>query len=322
MGQCYSVVAKLIFKDNDPSRFCEIIRNKLSEMDYGGFSNGKSLAYVKSFLTVAGEKYDPTFTNMNHPFGLFELLTSKDAQGIGEDVWRADFDASYSWENVMCEVFEEALVECECGSFVEIYPDAGFTKYFVRENEIEVLAGKNKYILDGHKWVGKEKDEPIPTQNFSVESVEEKREDKPRTIHPMFNESMRKAAESIAEWMSDEFNVDYYECLADVMEQNPMRIGLAYSTLDGVGGQIDVQVYADLLNVRYVTCMMDWDGDCHYYIDETTMDDFENFVGADFASLIGEHADIDYDGDKWYDRIPSPDGEYDADEEFAKMYSI
>ena len=158
MGQCYSVVAKFIFKNNDSSGFCKIIRDKLSEMDYGGYHYGKSLAYIKSFMTIDGEEYNPKTTNMNHPFGLFKLITDKDAFCLEDEneIWSADFDASYSWESVMCEVFEEALTACESGSFVEIYPDSGYVKYSVGNDEITVTCNGSKYILDGHKWIEEE----------------------------------------------------------------------------------------------------------------------------------------------------------------------
>ena len=104
MGMTYSVEASIKFKNNDPSAFCNCIKEYISE------TNGKSALYQLDNI------------DLDKPFDCFKAATVPDAYADG-DTWYADFDASYGWESVMYDIFEAALEFTENGSSVTIWPD-------------------------------------------------------------------------------------------------------------------------------------------------------------------------------------------------------
>lgn len=100
MGACYTVEAKFIFASTDKVHdFCQYITDTITDR----------------YDSEAIFEDIPTDT----PEGCFRVLTSKKADTDG-DIWFADFDASYSWEAVMLNIFEKALAFCEDGSYVYI----------------------------------------------------------------------------------------------------------------------------------------------------------------------------------------------------------
>ena len=105
MGQCYSVEGKFIFKNNDPSRFCETIREEIAKR------NGKT-AYFDDEI----EKLDLT-----KPFDCFRAVTSVDNSEEQDGVMLADFSASYGWYIVMRQIFNKALTACTSESYARIH---------------------------------------------------------------------------------------------------------------------------------------------------------------------------------------------------------
>lgn len=98
MGQCYSVTAKLRFRDSDPNLFCKIVQDEIAQLsDYATFRQD---------------------CDLTTPEGCFEVLTrNSDCEG---EVWLADFDASYGWEGIMCEVFFKAARGLANDSYINI----------------------------------------------------------------------------------------------------------------------------------------------------------------------------------------------------------
>lgn len=123
MGQCYTVEAKLKFRNNDPAAFCEAIRSEIEKRD------GKS-AYF--YLDSYG--YD-----LASPFDCFRAMTASDAEIMDDGTYSAGFDASYGWEGLMIEVFSKAAWELEEGSYISIWPDFGQDLIEVRHGKVVVL---------------------------------------------------------------------------------------------------------------------------------------------------------------------------------------
>lgn len=116
MGQCYSVYTKLKFKDNDPSQFCKVIADEFDKRNWYKETPGLKLRDLKD------------------PFECFKVLTFDHAEEDSFGEWSADFDASYSWESIMIDIFVKALKVLEDGSYVEIYPDNGKIRIFVKND--------------------------------------------------------------------------------------------------------------------------------------------------------------------------------------------
>lgn len=124
MGQCYSVTAKFIFKNDDPAPFCNAFKDIVDRM------NGVTA------------NFDLSCDSMDTPFGCFNILTGGQAYAEGNeypDIWYSDFDGSYGWEWVMYDVFSAVLKECENGSYVKIWPDSGMTKISVKNGEVKIV---------------------------------------------------------------------------------------------------------------------------------------------------------------------------------------
>lgn len=142
MGQWYTVEANLKFKNGNPDRFCEIIRNEIHNRNE-----------VSALFDLSH--------NLNTPIGCFMTLTSAYLyinQGhndeLGGDVLRiyrienendfpdgilnTDFMASYGWERVIAEIFCESADGLEDGSWINIYPEHGHTFIKVQDGRVSV----------------------------------------------------------------------------------------------------------------------------------------------------------------------------------------
>ncbi len=100
MGQTYSVQAKLMF-DNE-ERDCDF-----------AIAASRMLSDRLKRSVIAMDAWSA-----------FRLLTGGD-QIEREAIWFADFDGTYSWENLMYDAFKEALPYCKDGSYVRVWPDSG-----------------------------------------------------------------------------------------------------------------------------------------------------------------------------------------------------
>ena len=117
MGQTYTVYAKLVFKDDNPKPFCDIIKQEISRRNF-----------------------NRTGCNFDDPFECFKAVTSDNSGECpaAKGVWYSDFDANYGWEAVMYELFEKAIAVLENGSYIEIYPDSGGYRFRVKNGDVFV----------------------------------------------------------------------------------------------------------------------------------------------------------------------------------------
>jgi len=118
MGQCYSVYTNFKFKDNDHSSFCKVIAEEADKRNW------------------YKEDPDLILRDFKDPFECFKILTSDHAEEDSFGEWSADFDASYSWESVMIDIFTKALKVLENGSYVEIFPDEGGIRLIVKNGKV------------------------------------------------------------------------------------------------------------------------------------------------------------------------------------------
>lgn len=106
MGQCYTVIAKMVIDDGNRADFCRAVRSEIeNKKDVFDFGDLKEL-------------------NLDDPFDCFKALTVKTAEQDGDN-YSAEFNNSYGWEYVMVSAFKEVLRTLHSGSFVTIYPDSG-----------------------------------------------------------------------------------------------------------------------------------------------------------------------------------------------------
>ena len=114
MGAVYTVEFDLRFNETGRDRF-----------------NAKLRQYIEEHISNDTPEINTLPDNM-------QALTD-DLKIVHDDVFRftgySDFNACYSWEDIMSDGFEYAMTECEDGSKVRIYPDDG-------GYEIEVHNGK------------------------------------------------------------------------------------------------------------------------------------------------------------------------------------
>ena len=130
MGQCYTVEARLNFKNNDPSAFCTCIANEITAR------NGVSAIF------------DLSRGKLDDPFGCFKILTAVNADQDPNGIYYADFSASYGWESVMFEIFKEAILTLDDDSFIHIFPDSGSYYLSIQNGKYIVLYSDEADIED------------------------------------------------------------------------------------------------------------------------------------------------------------------------------
>ena len=108
MGAVYSVEAKLMFEDM---------------WDEGAFCMAAGKVMVDDLKGTGG--YDYVGISFASAKDAFNVLTARNGRESYTDpkVWCADFDANYSWGNLMIEAFEKAIAHCKDGSYVYIEAD-------------------------------------------------------------------------------------------------------------------------------------------------------------------------------------------------------
>lgn len=102
MGQCYDVKLKLAYKRDE-----EHVVFKLNE-----YINERKL------------KFKDTYRNKNNLSDLIEFFIG-DYYVDDDGEYVSGFNASYSWEMVLNEMFEAIATELNDGSYIEIYTDSG-----------------------------------------------------------------------------------------------------------------------------------------------------------------------------------------------------
>ena len=108
MGQCYSVCARLHFKNGDSKEWCQKIAEYIKDQ------TEKETAIFRKH----------TKNDLLDPWKCFTLITSN--QQVQEnkklDVWLSDFSASYGWGHICINAFEYAMDALEHDSFVVVEP--------------------------------------------------------------------------------------------------------------------------------------------------------------------------------------------------------
>lgn len=122
MGQTYSVNLKVKFRDEDKAK--EALQQKISR------AKAEHTNYNLDHFKELGIGTDTLTDLMGIFFGGWKGVLHQTPVG---NCLYADFDASYGWETVMMEAFEEISPFLEKGSEIRIWPDHG-CDYGVVEN--------------------------------------------------------------------------------------------------------------------------------------------------------------------------------------------
>lgn len=127
MGACYSVNLKVKFTDAEGAK--DALQRKVARaqedhtnynLDHYRGDLGLDLDSLKGLLQVF--------------FGGWEARLRP---AVGKDgiYLTSDFDASYGWEGVMMEAFEDLAPYMEEGSSIKIYPDSDYDHAVVKEGK-------------------------------------------------------------------------------------------------------------------------------------------------------------------------------------------
>lgn len=122
MGQCYTVYLKVKFNDEEGAK--NAIHARLREQDVNISELGKS----------EGLDLDTMDGLLRHYYSNWEY-GHKWTTVVDPDVLCGDFNATYSWESVMMEVFDLMAPFLQDGSEIKIYPDSGLDKAIVRDGK-------------------------------------------------------------------------------------------------------------------------------------------------------------------------------------------
>ena len=117
MGQCYTVYLKMKLKDAD--EFVRLSRKYATD-------NKWSEDYMRKMSSI-----DEIIKQM---------ISTGDLTVRCEDGWpvfRSDFDASYSWDDVMYEWFDAVASALKDGSEIEVFPDAGGWRCVVHDGKVD-----------------------------------------------------------------------------------------------------------------------------------------------------------------------------------------
>ena len=115
MGQCYSVDLRVRFRDEDGAK--KALQAKLDRHE-----EDRVCYNLDHFTGELGLSTD----NLHDLMGIFFGGWKGKLEPSTTDDWQyADFDASYGWEGVMMDAFEEIAPYLADGSVIKIYPDSG-----------------------------------------------------------------------------------------------------------------------------------------------------------------------------------------------------
>lgn len=117
MGQCYTVYLKMKLKDAD--EFVCLSRQYATDNDWPE-------ACMRKMSSV-----DEIIKQM---ISTGDLTVQHDGEW---SLFRSDFDASYSWDDVMDEWFHAVAPSLEDGSEIEVFPDAGSWRCIVSDGEVD-----------------------------------------------------------------------------------------------------------------------------------------------------------------------------------------
>lgn len=127
MGQCYSVNLRVRFRDEDGAKKALQAKLDRHEEDHVNYN-------LDHFTGELGLSTD----NLHDLMGIFFGGWKGKLEPSTTDDWEyADFDASYGWEGVMINAFEEIAPYLADGSVIKIYPDSGCDHGTVRNGKCE-----------------------------------------------------------------------------------------------------------------------------------------------------------------------------------------
>ena len=114
MGQCYDVNLRVRFKDENGAK--EALKAKL------GRANKEKVFYGEVGLKALGFDFDKIWDLMS----VFFCGWGQRLKEAADKSWLYScFDASYGWERVMMDAFDEIAPYLEDDSEIKIYPDCG-----------------------------------------------------------------------------------------------------------------------------------------------------------------------------------------------------
>lgn len=122
MGQCYSTYLKVKFKDEQGA--VKAVQKRLE---------GQGVD-IELLGRETGLDYNTTDGILRHYYSDYKWTPTTDPE-----VLSGDFNASYSWESTMIEVFQLIAPFLQDGSELKIYPDSDYDYFVVKD-------GKAKWI--------------------------------------------------------------------------------------------------------------------------------------------------------------------------------
>ena len=126
MGQCYTTYLKVKFEDEQGA--VKAVQKMLE--GYG--------VDIEQLSRETGLDYNTTDGILRYYYSNWEG-GYKWTQTTDPDVLCGDFNASYSWESIMIEVFELLAPFMEDGSTIKIYPDSDYDLLEVKDGKAVMI---------------------------------------------------------------------------------------------------------------------------------------------------------------------------------------
>lgn len=128
MGQCYSVTLHIKCKDEEGA--ANALRNKIAR------AKEEHILYSLDAFAKRGATTE-TLEGMIRIFlADWKCNSFRKKAKDGFDHYTNDFSASYGWERVMEEMFEEMYPFLEDGSYIYIEPDSGYDEMRVDNGKL------------------------------------------------------------------------------------------------------------------------------------------------------------------------------------------
>ena len=128
MGQCYTTILKVKFTDEQGA--VKAVRDRL-ENNGDGFD-------LEELSRETGLDYNTIDGVLRHFYSNWED-GFKWTRVVDPEVLSGDFNASYSWESTMIEVFDLMAPFMADGSTLKIYPDSDYDLLEVRNGKAFML---------------------------------------------------------------------------------------------------------------------------------------------------------------------------------------
>ena len=119
MGQCYTTYLKVRFKDEQGA--IKAVQDRLTDT-------------LEDYSKDSGLDYNTIDGILRHYYANWED-GYKWTRTTDPDILSGDFNATYSWESTMIEVFELIAPYLEDGSYLKIYPDSSYDHLVVKDGK-------------------------------------------------------------------------------------------------------------------------------------------------------------------------------------------